>query len=278
MSARKTTRRRARKPLTGRRWGLPLAAAAVVGALGLWFFAGDGASAAQETSAYGYEILDRHPHDSSAYTQGLYFEDGVLFEGTGRRGRSFLREVGIESGAVTREVALPPTFFGEGIATLDTRIFQLTWTSGVGFIYDKGTFRQLGSFRYPGEGWGLTTDGEFLIMSDGTAEIRFLDPESFAEVRRIEVRDADGPVTNLNELEYVDGGIFANIWFSNSIVEIDPESGTVRRSIDFTPLYDEVRPRETDAVLNGIAFDSAQDRFFITGKLWPTMFEVRLDP
>lgn len=259
-----------------RSWTLPIAVLALVAGIAGWEVSRRGASAAQEALDLGYEILARHPHDPTSYTQGLYFEDGILVEGTGRRGQSVLRKVEIDSGNVIEEVGLPSNYFGEGIAALDSRIFQLTWTSGLGFIYDKDSLRQIGQFSYPGEGWGLTTDGQDLIMSDGTAMLRFLDPDSFAEVRRVEVRGPAGAVTQLNELEYVDGSVYANIWFSDTIVEIDPQSGAVLGAIDFTPLSEESRPPTSDAVLNGIAFDPATDRFFLTGKLWPTMFELRL--
>lgn len=257
-----------------RRRFLPVTGVLLAGLISVWAISRQGTGASQPGG--DYEILARHPHDRSAYTQGLYFEDGYLFEGTGRRGASFLRKVEVDNGGVVHEVALASRFFGEGIATLDSRIFQLTWTSGIGLIYDKESFQQIGQFRYPGEGWGLTTDGEFLIMSDGSSSLRFIDPDSFDEIRRVEVRGPDGPVTQLNELEYVNGSVFANIWFSNSVVEIDPDSGAVVRDIDFTPLYIEVRPSESDAVLNGIAYDEESGRFFVTGKLWPTMFEIRL--
>ncbi len=260
-----------------RSWTLPIAVVALIAGIAGWEVVRRGASAAQDTLDQGYEILARHPHDPTSYTQGLYFEDGILVEGTGRRGQSVLRKVEIDSGNVIQEVALSSQYFGEGIATVDSRIFQLTWTSGLGFIYDKDSLRQIGQFSYPGEGWGLTTDGQDLIMSDGTAMLRFLDPDSFAEVRRVEVRGRTGPVIELNELEYVNGSVYANIWFSNTIVEIDPLSGAVIREIDFTPLFDETRPTTDDAVLNGIAFDPARERFFLTGKLWPTMFELRLE-
>ena len=225
-----------------------------------------------------YEIVARYPHDPLAYTQGLYYEDGFLFEGTGRLGRSFLRRVGLASGSVRQEVSLLPRFFGEGITSHGDQIYQLTWTSGVGFIYDKRTFARVGQFTYPGEGWGLTGDGRYLVMSDGSATLRFLRPTSLEEVRRIEIRDVSGPVNQLNELEYIDGSIYANVWHTNRILKISPESGKVLGELDLSDLALEVQPSDPEAVLNGIAYDAARDRIFVTGKLWPTIFELRLLP
>jgi glutamine cyclotransferase len=259
-----------------RSWVFPIVAVLALALIIGWAVSQRGVNASQQTGNADYEIIARYPHDVDAYTQGLYFEDGFLFEGTGRPGTSWLRKVEIDTGNVLQEISLSSQFFGEGIVTLDSRIFQLTWHSGLGFIYDKDTFRQIGQFRYPGEGWGLTTDGESLIMSDGSASLRFLDPDSFTEVRRIEVRGPSGPIMDLNELEFINGSVYANVWFSNSIVQIDPSSGEVLREIDFTPLYIDARPSESDAVLNGIAYDSETDRLFVTGKLWPTMYEIRL--
>jgi glutamine cyclotransferase len=260
------------------RWILPVAGTMILVVSASWTITRSGAGATQTTTGMDYEILARHPHDPNAYTQGLYFDDGFLIEGTGQYGRSNLRRVQIEDGRVVAQVAIPPRFFGEGIAPVGDRIFQLTWTSGLGFVYDSETFEQVGQFRYPGEGWGLTTNGSALIMSDGSAWLRFLDPDTFNELRRIEVRGPAGPVDELNELEFVNGSVYANVWFSNHILRISPETGEVLDDIDFTDLVTEVRPSDSDAVLNGIAYDSAEDRFFITGKLWPTMFEIRLSP
>lgn len=256
---------------------LPLAVVLACAAAAAWWASRVDVDASQGSAGAAYEILARHPHDINAYTQGLYYEDGFLFEGTGRNGESRLRKVDIASGRILQEAALPFRFFGEGIAALDSRIFQLTWTSGQGFVYDKATFRQIGQFRYPGEGWGLTTDGEHLILSDGTPWLRFMDPVTFAEVRRVEVRGPRGPVEQLNELEFAHGSVYANVWFSNSVLQIDPASGDVLREIDFTALERDARPRDREAVLNGIAYDAEGDRWFLTGKLWPTVYEVRLE-
>jgi glutamine cyclotransferase len=257
------------------RWGLPLASIAL--AIGAWAIVRGGSGTAQTAAGAGYEVLARYPHDTGAYTQGLFFDDGFLIEGTGIRGRSSLRRVEIETGTVVEELALPAEYFGEGVASIGNRIFQLTWTSGLGFIYDKDTFRQVGQFRYPGEGWGLTTDGDSLILSDGTSSLRFLDPTSFVEQRRVEVRQGTRPVTQLNELEFINGEVYANIWFSNRIVRISPETGDVLGELDLTPLRGEVRLSSSEAVLNGIAYDAATNRVFVTGKLWPTLFVLRVD-
>lgn len=259
---------------TGARWMIPVILAAM--AASAWAVSQIGPGASESSRFEGFEVVARYPHDRTAYTQGLYFHDGYLIEGTGRNGSSVLRRVEIVSGEAVAEARLESRYFGEGVAALDGRIYQLTWTSGTGFIYDEESFEPLGEFRYPGEGWGLTTDGEHLIMSEGTAFLRFMDPETFAEVRRVEVRGPAGPVESLNELEYVDGEVWANIWYSTSVIAIDPATGEVVREFDLGALYEEVGA-SGEAVLNGIAYDAEQGRHFITGKWWPTMFEVRFD-
>lgn len=226
--------------------------------------------------ATGYEVLARFPHDTSAYTQGLLYHDGVLYESTGRYGVSELRRVELESGRVLQRVRLPDDRFGEGLALLDGRLFQLTWESGVGYVYDVETLALVDSFTYTGEGWGLTTDGESLIMSDGSDTIRFLDPQTFETVRTVAIRDNGAPLKDINELEYIGGVLYANIYRTDWIVRIDPETGNV---LNWTNMRGLLSTRErtpyTD-VLNGIAYDTANDRLFVTGKLWPTLFHVRL--
>lgn len=272
-------KKRTRKPnpaKPGRRgWLVPAVIVLIAGTV--WSVSQIGSGAAQASRFEGFEVLDRHPHDPTAYTQGLYFDDGYLVEGTGRNGSSVLRRVEIESGEPVAEVRLESRYFGEGVATHDGKIYQLTWTSGTGFIYDEDSFELTGEFRYPGEGWGLTSDGRHLIMSDGTAFLRFMDPETFSEVRRVEVRGPEGPVEDLNELEHIDGRIWANVWYSNLILVIDPRTGEVERKFDLEPLYQEVGA-SGEAVLNGIAYDPEGSRHFITGKWWPTMYEIRFDP
>lgn len=226
---------------------------------------------------YGFAVVASYPHDPSAYTQGLQYVDGVLYEGTGLYGRSSLRRVDLESGVVEQQIDLAPEYFGEGIQVVGDRIYQLTWKSNVAFLYDRESFELLDQFTYPTEGWGLTYDGEHLIMSDGTSTIFLRDPETFEEVGRFTVLDGDAPVNMLNELEYVQGSIWANIWLTDEIVIIDPESGKVIGRVDLAGLL----PSEDVAnaeVLNGIAYDEERDRLFVTGKLWPTLFEIELVP
>jgi len=223
-----------------------------------------------------HEVVATYPHDPDAYTQGLYFENGFLFEGTGRRGQSYLRKVELETGEVLQETALPAEYFGEGIAAFGDRIYQLTWTSGTGFIYDKQSFTVEAQFSYPREGWGLTADDTHLIMSDGSEYLYFLDPQTLALVRQVEVRDASGPIRRLNELEYIKGHIYANVWYTNEILKIVPETGQVAGRTDLSDLVEEVGLSGSEAVLNGIAYDEAGDRLFVTGKLWPSLFEIRV--
>lgn len=226
---------------------------------------------------YEVEIVASYPHDPEAFTQGLFFKDGVLFESTGLEGASTLRRVKLETGEVLQQARLPANVFGEGIAPVGDRIAALSWRGGAGFIFDGKTFRQKGRFSYSGEGWGLASDGGRLVMSDGTDELRFLDPKTFRETGRIKVVHKSKPVRNLNELEWIDGEIFANVWMSDYIVRIRPESGEVVGVIDAKALRAEVGPMAApDAVLNGIAWDAAGRRLFVTGKMWPKLFEVRL--
>ena len=201
---------------------------------------------------YTYNVVNTYPHDRTATTQGLVFENGVLYEGTGLRGRSTLRRVELESGDILQTRDLPPQFFGEGVTIYGNKIIQLTWQSNVGFVYDKETFALLQEFNYPTEGWGITHDGKRLIMSDGTSTLHFLDPETFEEIGRIEVRDNDSPVTRLNELEYVQGEIYANVWQTDCIAKIAPLTGQVMGWIDGRTLKSEDRNERVD-VLNGIA-------------------------
>ncbi len=228
---------------------------------------------------YGYQIVKTYPHDPDAFTQGLVYVDGVLYEGTGLNGRSSLRRVDLESGQVLQRRDLAEEYFGEGIAVFGKRIIQLTWRSRVGFVYDRETFALQRQFSYPTEGWGLTHDGKSLIMSDGTATLRWLDPENFAETRSVVVRDQNGPVVNLNELEYIRGEVYANIWQTDRIARIDPQTGRVTGWIDLQGLLSlEERQSSAADVLNGIAYDAANDRLFVTGKLWPKLFEIKLIP
>ena len=227
-----------------------------------------------EPAVRGYRVLRAYPHDRTAFTQGLEFRAGFLYEGTGLEGRSSLRKVEIESGKVLQEVKLPPPYFGEGITVLHDRILQLTWQSEKGFVYDRATFRLLRTFEYPGEGWGLTNDGSLIYMSDGTARIRCWDASTLAEQRRITVHDGPNPVPSLNELEFVRGEIYANVWQTERIVRFSPLDGRVLGWIDLAGLLSPAEREGTD-VLNGIAYDAVGDRLFVTGKLWPKVFQIR---
>lgn len=224
----------------------------------------------------GYRVVATYPHDTEAFTQGLIFYDGQLYEGTGLNGESSLRRVDLASGTVLQRIDLPAEYFGEGIALFNDRIYQLTWQNKIGLIYDRASFTQLGSWSYETEGWGLTHDGSQLIMSDGSDTLRFLDPQTLAVQRSVQVRAEGQPVTRLNELEYIDGQVYANIWQTDMIARIDPQSGAVTAWIDLSGLLPlEERLPNTD-VLNGIAYDPATDRLFVTGKRWPKLYEIAL--
>ena len=225
---------------------------------------------------YTYKIVNTYPHDRNAFTQGLIFEDGVLYEGTGLRGRSTLRRVELQTGDILQIHELPAQFFGEGVTIYENKVIQLTWLSNVGFIYDKDSFELLQEFSYPTEGWGITHDGRRLIMSDGTSILHFLDLETFEEIGQIEVSDNDGPVTRLNELEYIQGEIYANVWQTNRIARIAPQTGQVIGWIELKGLLSPEDRDEPVDVLNGIAYDTKNDRMFVTGKLWPKLFEIEL--
>ena len=233
---------------------------------------------------YDYEIVKTYPHDTKAFTQGLEFHDGILYEGTGGKDDdnffSSLRKVDFATGKVLQKHDLAREYFGEGITILGDKIYQLTWREMTAFEYDLKDFKLLRELRYSGEGWGLTNDGTNLIMSDGTHVIRFVNPQDFKTVRTIVVNDEKGkPVMELNELEFVKGEIWANIWQSGWIVRIDPATGKLLGRIDMNKLADEEQDKNRNAdVLNGIAYDPAGDRLFVTGKLWPTLFEIKVNP
>jgi glutamine cyclotransferase len=228
---------------------------------------------------FGYEIVDIYPHDYRAFTQGLEFHDGYLYESTGLRGESTLRRVDLDTGEVLQIHHLDDELFGEGLTILNKRIYQLTWHAGIGFVYDLETFELIDEFEYEGEGWGLANDGERLIMSDGSDTLYFRDPVTFEEIDRVEVFDDNGPVEMLNELEYIGGEVWANIWFEDTIVVIDPETGWVERRIDMTGLLrDEDRGQHRVDVLNGIAWDAENQRLLVTGKLWPVMYQIEVRP
>ncbi len=226
---------------------------------------------------YSYEVVHNFPHDTNAFTQGLVFLDGALHESTGLKCQSTLRKVELETGKVLKQVEVPARYFAEGLALLNGKLYQLTWQDGKGFVYDLDSFRLEMEFTYAGEGWGLTTDGRSLIQSDGTDQLRFIDPITFEVKRTLSVSDQGRPVNRLNELEYIKGEIFANVWGTDLVVRIDPATGKVNGIIDFTGLLSR-QDRERTEVLNGIAYDPKGDRLFVTGKLWPKLFEVRLKP
>ncbi|MBK7897237.1 MAG: glutaminyl-peptide cyclotransferase [Anaerolineaceae bacterium] len=227
--------------------------------------------------SYSYRVLNRYPHDPTAFTQGLLFVDGVLYESTGRY-PSTLRRVALASGQPEQLINLDEPYFGEGLVLWQDKLIQLTWQNRVAFVYDKESFALLNTWEYETEGWGITHNGRCLIMSDGSATLYFRHPETFAEVGRITVQDANGPVPMLNELEYINGEVWANIWQTDRIVRIDPATGQVVGSIDFTGLLDPATLTQPANVLNGIAYDAENGRLFITGKLWPTLFEIELVP
>jgi glutaminyl-peptide cyclotransferase len=230
---------------------------------------------APDTATVVPAVLGQRPHDPGAFTQGLLFVDGAFLESTGRYGESSLRRVDPATGHVLKAIALPPDVFGEGLARLNGELFQLTWREQRCFVYDEATLEKRRELTYVGEGWGLTSDGEaLLVVSDGTASLRFVDPASFRVVRTLVVRDGGLPLERLNELEWVRGEILANVWGSSVIVRIDPRSGEVRGHVDLAGLPEPPHPDDPDAVLNGIAYDPTGDRLFVTGKRWNTMFEI----
>jgi len=225
---------------------------------------------------YTYSVVNVYPHDPNAFTEGLVFENGFLYESTGLYGNSTLRRVDLETGELLQLHTLPAQYFGEDIAIVNDKIVQLTWQSHVGFVYDKATFSLLHEFQYPTEGWGLTYDGKRLIMSDGTSNLYFLDPASFKRIGQVAVHDT-APVTELNELEYIKGAVYANIWGEEKIAVINPQTGQVTAWIDLTGIQ-YLKNQDSNNVLNGIAYDANGDRLFVTGKMWPHIFEIKLIP
>jgi glutamine cyclotransferase len=248
------------------------------GALGVFLTARGGSEFPRQDRApqYDFQIVNVYPHDPGAFTQGLIFRDGFLFESTGLNGQSSLRKVRLETGEVVQRLAIDRQHFAEGLADFGDTLVQLTWQSNVGFVYDLPTFGMRRTFHYPGEGWGLARDGNRLIMSDGTSGLRFLSPDTLKETARITVTDGAQSVERLNELEMVKGELFANVWPGDEIVIISPQTGRVMGRVDLSrlfPLADRMPPVD---VLNGIAYDAGRDRLFVTGKMWPRLFEIRL--
>jgi len=229
-----------------------------------------------ETLNYEYTVVNAYLHDTNAFTEGLVYEDGFLYESTGLYGNSTLRKVKLETGEILQLHAMSSDFFGEGITIFGDRIIQLTWKPGRGFVYDKNTFEIKDEFTYPTEGWGITNDGNKLIMSDGTANLYFLNPETFEKTGQVEVHDESGPVVRLNELEYINGDIYANVWLEEKIAIINVQTGQVKGWVNLTGLYD-TRNIDPENVANGIAYDTDGARLFVTGKRWPQLFEVKLN-
>lgn len=223
-----------------------------------------------------FKVVAEYPHDAKAFTQGLVVVDGQMYEGTGKFGESNLRKVDLTTGRVQAYVPLDKSYFGEGITVMDDRIYQLTWQNRVGIVYDLKTLKPQSTFRYNGEGWGLTNDGKRLIMSDGTSLLRFIDTKTFEVVKRLRVRGPNGNVEQLNELEYVKGEILANIWYADRIARISPETGEILGWIDLSGLYPEKQRASKEEVLNGIAYDEANDKLYVTGKNWPKVYEIEL--
>jgi glutamine cyclotransferase len=255
-------------------------AAAVAFAVAVCFYSFSRASAPQSVQqtvpVLGAKIVKTYPHDANAFTQGLEYFGGFLYESTGKTGQSSVRKVDLATGKVLQKKDLSSEYFGEGLTIFRGKIYQITWLSNTGFVYDLRTFRKLSEFHYYGEGWGLAHDDSNLILSDGTNRLRYLDPETFKVVRTLEVYSGKEAVSNLNELEFIENEIYANVWHSNRIARIDPGSGLVRSWIDFSSLVSQEQ-KEPEAVLNGIAFDPVRHRFFVTGKNWPHVFEARIE-
>lgn len=231
-----------------------------------------------DVKVYTYKVIHTFPHDPNAFTQGLVWENGFLYEGTGQPGHSSLRKVELETGKVLQEIKLPDKYFGEGITIFKNKIIQLTYLSNVGFVYNKDTFELLRQFSYPTEGWGITHNGKDLIMSDGTPTLYFWNPETFEKISSIDVYENDNLLWELNELEYIDGQIYANIWTTDRIAIINPQTGKVTATIDMTGLLNKQDLSHEVDVLNGIAYDPVNRRLFVTGKFWPKLYEIKLIP
>jgi glutamine cyclotransferase len=230
---------------------------------------------AQEAPILKHTVVKAYPHDRQAFTQGLFFMDGQLWEGTGLEGRSAIRRIELATGKVVQSHDIGAQYFGEGLAPVGNQLYELTWRNGLMFVYDKDTMKLQRAFRYKGEGWGLTTDGKRLIMSDGSSALHFLDPATLNRLGTIRVTDRGVEIPRLNELEYIKGEIWANVWQSNRIARIDPKTGRVNSWLDLTGILSPLEATGTD-VLNGIAYDAKGDRIFVTGKLWPKLFEIKV--
>lgn len=235
------------------------------------------ATLGQQAQRYGYRVVNTYPHDSGAFTQGLFWLDGALYETTGQEGASSLRRVNLEDGRVLQKADMPAEVFGEGSTPWGDQILSITWQNGIGYRWNRRTFQQVGTWRYQGEGWGLANNGREIIMSDGSDTLKFLNPETLQEVRRVRVTVNGQPLPQLNELEFIRGEVWANVWNTGDIVRIDPASGNVTGVVDLRGLVQENRGENSD-VLNGIAYDAERDRIFVTGKYWPRLYEIALVP
>jgi glutamine cyclotransferase len=227
---------------------------------------------------YSAAIVKTYPHDPSAFTEGLFYKDGFLYESTGLNGQSSIRKVALETGEVVQQHELDPRYFGEGIVNWRDKLIGLTWKSEIGFVFDLSSFNPISEFHYTGEGWALTRDGSHLIMSDGTSDLRILDPETLSEISRIHVTCEGRPIRNINELEWIKGEIYADVWLTNLIVRINPATGEIAGIIDLTDVAELAHAERATDVLNGIAYDAAGDRLFVTGKLWPSLYQITLSP
>ncbi|MCY4356794.1 MAG: glutaminyl-peptide cyclotransferase [Gammaproteobacteria bacterium] len=234
------------------------------------------ASAQSTVPRYGFRIVGTYPHSVDAFTQGLFFHEGFLYEGTGKRGRSSLSKRRLEDISVEQSATLPRRYFGEGIERVNDRVYQLTWTSHMVFVYDLDSFEQVATHYNPTQGWGLAWDGELLILSDGSYELQFINPLNFVSQRKVAVTLNGNPIDNLNELEYINGEVWANVWQTDFILRIDPATGRVNSIVDLTGLSEQTELGSAEAVLNGIAWDAAQERLFVTGKHWANLFEIEL--
>ena len=234
------------------------------------------AQAQGQVPRYGYDILNIYPHNINSFTQGLVYREGFLFEGTGKNGQSSLSKINLENGEVLQSKNMSQRYFGEGIEIVDEKIYQLTWQSHLVFVYDKTTFESIESHYNATQGWGLAYDGSHLILSDGTATLQFMDPETFAPVRKVEVQLEGNAISQLNELEYINGEVWANVWQTDLILRIDPENGEVNSIVDLTGLSAQTQLGSSEAVLNGIAWDAEDERLFVTGKHWANLFEIEL--
>lgn len=258
------------------RWALSLALLGLAATVGIAPISGAAANDNMATPVYGYRVVNRYPHDPLAFTQGLLFHGSTFYESTGLYGESSVRQVEAETGKVIHMTAAPPRVFGEGLALAGERLVQLTWRNHVAFVFDKSSFAFQDQFAVKTEGWGLTFDGKEFILSDGSDKLYFLDAQRFEVQRTVAVRDHERAIDMLNELEFVDGEIFANVWHSDRIARINPLTGAVTGWVDLTGLRGAKEQQDEEAVLNGIAYDPASKRLFVTGKRWATLFEIQI--